>query len=86
MDSSRAYTPRPRRGQAIGEANITPKLPTSEVEVRIFTGIHHISMVHIVHTMIYGVHSASKLVYYRVYGMQCAPKLATDSTTAIAEQ
>ena len=56
------------------------KLLTNEVEVRIFAGIHRISMHNygIVYTMIYSLQSAPQLVYYPVYGLQCVPKLAKD--------
>ena len=87
MDSRcipRIYGPRPRREEVCGSILAEPKarlisnrkLPTGEVEVRIFAGIHRISMVHIIYTMIYGLLSPPKLVHYRaICGLQCAPKL-----------
>ena len=76
MDSRcipRIYGPRPRREEVCGSILAEPKarlisnrkLPTGEVEVRIFAGIYRISMVHIIYTMIYGLLSPPKLVHYR---------------------
>ena len=48
--------------------NISTQTSSGEVEVRIFAGLHCISMVDI------RCAECAKLVYYPVYGMQCTPK------------